>query len=91
MAIEKAIETETSATAAYWRIVEARFDLIAGTIYFIMAGYVSAAAREAGKAALTRRAFLRSIPEGMTPEQLTRSALYGFVMQSPEFEGALDV
>lgn len=81
MAIEKPIEIEidgkpTGTLATYWRIVRADFDVRENRVWYVMAGYLDKASRDAGKGPLKEMAFTLHIPEGVALEQVTREFMY---------------
>jgi len=57
MALVKTIEGETGASAQYWKVIEVNLNYFANVGAVALAGYVSKAARQAGKRPLDARQF----------------------------------
>lgn len=57
MALIKEIEGETGASAQYWRVIEVNLNYFANVGAIALAGYVSKAARNAGKRPLDAKQF----------------------------------
>lgn len=90
MALSKAIDTDTGAQATYWRMTRVAFDVIAGTVWYVLAGYVGAEVRAAGKNPLREQAFTMPLPAGVAPEQIGRAELYADAKTREAFAGAVD-
>lgn len=90
MALSKAIDTDTGAQATYWRVTRVDFDVIAGTVWYVLAGYVGLEARTGGKTPLREQAFTMPLPDGVTPEQVGRTELYADAKARDEFADAVD-
>jgi hypothetical protein len=88
MALSKSIDTDIGAPAAYWRITRADFNLIDNTAWYALSGYVSKAARDAGKGGIVDKSF--SFPLVVAPEEITRAALYANAKTREEFADAVD-
>ncbi len=101
MALEKPIEmTDTGVIARYWRIGQIAFswpgalsheDLqVTQIITITMEGYVSQAARRAGKMAIDSRTLTyHSTVRDQAPTQITRKDAYELIGKTGEFEDAL--
>ncbi len=90
MALSKLIETDSGGTATYWRIIQVNADVVAGTAWFVLAGYRDEAARQDGKKPMMERPFTAAIPEETTVEDMTRNQLYSFVKAQEEWADAED-
>ncbi len=90
MALSKAIDTGTGAQATYWRVTRMTFDVIAGSVWYVLAGYLTADARATGKDPLCEQPFTMLLPEGVAPERIGRTELYVDAKVREEFVGATD-
>lgn len=88
MALSKAFVTNFGVTALYWKIANVTEDFIANTMKIVMAGYVSAEARQAGAQPLAAMP-VELAGEGYTPER-DRAALYAVLKTSPQWADAED-
>jgi hypothetical protein len=90
MALSKALDTDTGAQATYWRVTRVAFDVVEGSVWYVLAGYLTADTRAAGKNPLRERAFTMPLPEAVAPEQIGRAELYIDAKTREEFAGASD-
>ena len=90
MALIKSIDTAEGVPAVYWRIVRVDADVNARAIWFVLDGYVSREAREAGRSAVLEKPFTVEMPEEAEPESYTRASLYAYVKEREAFAGAVD-
>ncbi len=91
MALSKSVEIDSGAAATYWRIVRVDIDLIERKAWFALSGYLSAEARQAGKAAATQKSFTMDLPPDTEPEAIGRADLYAFAKTQEMFADATDV
>ena len=90
MALSKSIDTDSGVAAVYWRIVRVDVDLKVRTIWFVIDGYVSHQAREAGREPVMQKPMTLPMPEDAEPESYTRATLYAYVKGLEAFAGAVD-
>lgn len=106
MALLKDIEGETGAVAKYWRVIEVNVNYFAGVGAIALAGYITKAARNAGKRPLDARQFpLQGVSfdafqdaalqaAGMTPVRAAYLFIKGYVPPEGQphnpFTGATD-
>ena len=90
MALSKALDTDTGAQATYWRVTRVAFDVVAGSVWYVLAGYLTADTRAAGKNPLRERAFTIPLPAGVAPEHFGRTELYIDAKAREEFADASD-
>jgi hypothetical protein len=102
MALQQIIQHDTGAYSQYWRVVETNlnYDSMEGKI--VLYGYVTQAAREAGKNKLDSRTFsvgsedfnVYFVPSVIDPEEINQvknSYLYIKGLSGGEFTTATDV
>jgi len=100
MALQKSIDTSMGVPATYHRIIRVNFDVIARKVWFVLAGYASGEAREAGKDALMETPFTMLIADNTVPEDVGRTQMYAFAKatrtpdqaeeDAPKFADAVD-
>jgi hypothetical protein len=88
MAIIKQYENENGVTVEYWNIGAVQEDFKGRGTEVTIYGYVSQAAREAGKNPPEARKFTLSGDDYVAGAD--RAQLYAIIKQRPEFEGAQD-
>lgn len=90
MALSKLIDADTGVPAVYWRIVRVDADLKVRAVWFVVDGYISQQAREAGREPIMQKPMTLPMPEDAEPESYTRATLYAYVKGLEAFAGAVD-
>lgn len=94
MALSKSIEINNTGTfATYWVVSNMQFDLLAGTVWAKLTGYLSSTTFSGGKASLTDRSFTAPTPASFSTmagaDMVT--AVQNYIATQPEFTGATPV
>ena len=102
MALQQIIQHQTGAYSEYWRVIRTDLDYESATGEIVLYGYVSQAARDAGKSKLDSRTFdvnnedfnTYFIPASIDPQdinQVKNAYLYIKGISGGEFASAMDV